>query len=71
MVAGVEGCRGEVWTDAYRLGIGRCIALIEHTAALAAQVESPDAAAVIVEWSRKVAAAMRQASAQIGPGCGS
>lgn len=60
-----------MWTDAYRLGIGRCIALIEHTAALAAEVESAETAAVIVEWSGKVAAAMRQVSAQIGPGCGS
>lgn len=67
-MAGVEGCRGEAWTDAYRLGIGRCIALIEHTAALAVEVESPDTAAVIVEWSRKVVMAMRQASAQIEPG---
>lgn len=55
-------------TDTRTLAIGSCIALIEHTTALAQQAESPHNAAVIAEWSNKITTAMRMASAHITGG---
>lgn len=58
----------EAERDAYLLGIGRAIALIEHTTALAQQAETAYNAAVIAEWSNKIVTAMRMASAHITGG---
>jgi len=55
-------------TDTRLLAIGSCIALIEHTTALAQQAETAYNAAVIAEWSNKITTAMRMASAHITGG---
>ncbi len=55
-------------TDTRTLAIGSCIALIEHTTALAQQAETAYNAAVIAEWSNKITTAMRMASAHITGG---
>ncbi|HOW95699.1 MAG TPA: hypothetical protein PLF91_14570 [Mycolicibacterium fallax] len=58
----------EAERDAYLLGIGRAIAYIEHTTALARAAESEQAARIIGEWSTKVATALRMAAADITGG---
>lgn len=55
--------------DAYLLGVGRAIAYIEHTTALAQAAESEHTAKVIGEWSAKVVTAMRMTVAQSRPYC--
>lgn len=59
----------EAERDAYLLGIGRAVAFIEHTTALAQSAESEDAAKIIGEWSVKVVTAMRMSVAQSRPYC--
>lgn len=54
--------------DTRALAIGSCIALIEHTTALAQAAESPHNAAVIAEWSNKITTAIRMAAADITGG---
>ena len=58
----------EAERDAYLLGIGRAIAYIEHTTALARAAESEQAARIIGEWSTKVTTALRMAAADITGG---
>lgn len=54
--------------DAYLLGVGRAIAYIEHTTALAQQFEPERNARIIGEWSMKVVTAIRMAAADITGG---
>lgn len=58
----------EAERDAYLLGIGRAIAYIEHTTALAQQFEPEHTARIIGEWSTKVVTAIRMAAADITGG---
>jgi len=59
----------EAERDAYLLGIGRAIAYVEHTTALAVAEECEHTAKVISEWSAKVVTAMRLSTAQSRPYC--